>query len=109
MAHRISWILHYGPIPDGLIVLHKCDIPKCVNPDHLFLGTGQDNMDDMVSKGRSLKGEKSPMHKLTEEEVLEIRSLYQSGEFSQGRLASMYRVNQTNIGFIIRRKSWRHI
>lgn len=52
LAHRFSWVLHYGPIPKGLIVCHHCDNTACVRPDHLFIGTQQDNMDDMISKNR---------------------------------------------------------
>src|SRR5882672_8799966 len=51
-AHRFSWEIHKGPIPSGMWVLHRCDVPRCVRPDHLFLGTQQDNMDDMIRKGR---------------------------------------------------------
>ena len=107
--HRISWIFHNGSIPDNQLVLHKCDNRKCVNPEHLFLGDQQDNMTDMVVKGRSLKGEKSPMAKLTEKQVLTIRMLYTLGGHTQSSLAKKFKVNQTLIGFIVRRVSWKHI
>lgn len=75
-AHRVSWELAEGPIPDGLAVLHRCDNRPCVNPNHLFIGTQQDNMDDCVSKKRHAHGSKACYAVLREEQVLEIRELY---------------------------------
>jgi len=75
-THRVSWELHYGPIPKGMSVLHKCDNPPCVRPDHLFLGTQQDNLQDMRNKGRHRwgLGERHAHAKLTTEIVLENTS-----------------------------------
>lgn len=71
-AHRAFWERHKGPIPDGLIVCHKCDVTACVRPDHLFLGTGYENARDMKNKNRSAHGERHPRVKLTEAQVLEV-------------------------------------
>lgn len=77
-AHRASWILFRGEIPEGQIVCHKCDNPQCVNPDHLFVGTNQDNRIDCENKGRSNRvcGEESPWAKLTSMDVLVARKLF---------------------------------
>src|SRR5690348_11100206 len=78
-AHRLAWELFNGPIPDGMNVLHKCDVRNCVNPDHLFIGTQLDNMRDMVSKGRwrpsGVMGESHGNSKLSEADVTEMRRL----------------------------------
>ena len=103
-AHRLSWILHNGPVPDGLHVLHKCDIPCCTNPVHLFLGTNQDNVDDMVKKGRH----KSVGHpqKLSSDKALEIRSLYKSESVSHNELAGIFGVHRSTISRILSREYW---
>jgi hypothetical protein len=109
LAHRYSYQLHSGAIPSSMGVLHKCDNPPCVNPEHLFLGTQLDNGIDMIVKGRSTAGEKHASAKVTEAEVVEIRALYASGTFSQKALGKSFGLSQMSIGRIVNRKYWKHI
>lgn len=117
MAHRASWIINCGEIePNSLQVLHKCDNHKCVRPDHLFLGTQQENVDDMIAKGRQAtgdkvasKGEVNPFHKLTEEQVKYIRERYSQGNTSYRLLSIEMGVEKSSIAGIVKRKSWKHI
>ncbi len=114
-THRFSWELHYGPIPESLCVLHKCDNPPCVNPDHLFLGDHRDNALDMFSKGRYPDtanypyGERQHLAKLREADVRDIRSRHASGE----RPASIHRdykfVSYSVVQSVIRRVTWKHV
>lgn len=75
-AHRAAWEVTYGPIPDGLVVRHKCDNRPCCNPDHLELGTHQDNSDDKVTRNRQARGRALPQSRLSDEQVRSIRSRY---------------------------------
>jgi len=106
-AHRLSYELFIGSVPDGLCVLHKCDVRSCVNPDHLFLGTYKDNRADMIAKGRApdMKGVNGGGAKLTEEQVLEIRVA--SGTHRQ--IASRYGIVNSLVSYIKNRKSWSHL
>jgi hypothetical protein len=108
-AHRISYELHFGAIPAGLYVLHKCDNPPCCNPAHLFLGTHVDNVRDAVAKGLHARGERSGHAKLTDQAVREIRSLYARGGVSLSDLSKVFGVNPTAIHKIVRRRHWRHV
>ena len=105
LAHRLSWELANGPIPDGMCVLHRCDNPPCVNPDHLFLGTHADNSRDRNEKGRQARGVKNRHAKLTPDEVRAIRA----DTRRQVDIARAYGVTPQAVHDIIRRKNWRHI
>lgn len=107
LAHRVSWELHNGPIPAGLHVLHKCDNPECTNPEHLFLGTNQENVDDKMRKGRlrPSRGELNGKAKLTSDQVKEIREIGKT--VTQVKLAQKYGVSQVNISEILLRRTWR--
>ena len=108
LAHRHSYEIHHGAIPISLHVCHKCDVRRCVNPDHLFLGTHADNMQDMQVKRRGAFGERHGMARLTEENVLEIRLRSNQG-VSQAALGAVFGVSPATIGMINRRQIWAHI
>jgi hypothetical protein len=108
-AHRASWILTHGPIPDGQQVCHRCDNPICVNVDHLFLGTFFENMQDKLSKGRQAKGESSPFSRLTEDVVRDIRRSYVPGRVTMKQLADQFGISLANVSHIIHRRTWNHL
>ena len=110
-AHKVAYELHFGPIPEGLMVCHSCDNRRCVNPMHLFLGTAQDNVQDMMVKGRHRPGGK-PMpgckngnSKLSELQALEIRESTERNS----QLAARYGVSMTTVQRIKAAKIWQHV
>ena len=107
LAHRVAWANANGPIPVGMCVLHKCDNPSCVNPDHLFIGTRGQNNTDRAAKNRNAdnSGEKHPLAKLTEKQVFAIRNDHRK----QTVIAAEYRVDPSAISNIKRRRNWAHI
>lgn len=107
-AHRVAWELTYGPIPAGLQICHRCDVPACCNPTHLFLGTSQENTADKVTKGRMPHGEQNHAAKLTAPQVLTIRARYAAGA-RVNALAREYGVSGPAIGAIVQGKTWRHL
>lgn len=108
---RFIWEECFGLIPEGFCVLHRCDNPKCINPEHLFLGTHADNRADCVAKGRGARGEKDGLAKLTEGIIRQIRRRYcPNGGPNSGRaLAREFGVGPTTIGNIIAGRTWRHV
>lgn len=108
-AHCFSWELHYGAIPEGFWVLHKCDVRTCVRPDHLFLGTAHDNTADMMTKKRHRFGEAHYLSKLTEENVREIRSAYDSEGISMAKLGQRFGVCAEVVHGIVHRVRWKHV
>lgn len=114
-AHRMSWMLLKGAIPNGMWVLHKCDNRRCVNPKHLFLGKALDNMLDCVSKGRfnpkswALVGEDGPNAKLTAIEVRRIRTLHATGASRTAILKQFPKISYQGLGHILRRECWKYV
>ena len=108
-AHRISYRLRVGPIPDGMTVLHRCDNPECTNPRHLFLGTNIDNNLDRDRKGRAAKGEKAGKAKLTTEAVLIIRAMHPLTAERVGELSERFGVQRQTIHAVAARETWRHV
>jgi len=107
-AHRMAWILAYGPIPEGKCVLHSCDNRPCVNKRHLFLGDKTTNMADKVKKDRQAKGEQMSQTRLTDKQALEIRRLYTNG-YTQTQITKLFDVGTSVIHRIVHRQSWKHI
>jgi len=108
-AHRAMWEWKFGPVPDDQFVLHRCDVMRCVRPDHLFLGDHQSNMDDKVFKGRQANGETFASSKLTQEQVDAIRRKYANGGVTQQALADEFGTTQCNISHICLRRIWKGV
>lgn len=106
---RLAYELQYGPIPAGMNVCHTCDNGLCCNPEHLFLGTTQDNVADRVAKGRSAAGETHGCVKLTEDIVRQILACDYSAYGSKARAAKAYGISQSTLGRIVAGKNWRHV
>ena len=117
LTHRLSWILTFGAIPKGLNCLHKCDVPNCVRPDHLFIGTALDNVKDMWAKGRAkipnseqkAKGESVGNSKLTAIEVEKLRALASTGQYYDRQLAKLFGISCGNVHCIRTRRTWKHL
>ncbi len=120
LTHRVSWELHKGPIPEGLVVCHHCDNRRCIRPDHLFVGTLADNNHDMMAKGRARfhladpnrhiqRGVECSWAKLSESDVIEMRRLYDDRILRVADIARNYSVHYMTASDIVHRRKWTHV
>lgn len=107
LAHRFAWKLLRGPLADDVCLLHHCDNPPCVNPDHLYIGDRKDNMRDKVARGRVQKGQDSALARLKDEDVREIRRL--KAEKTAGEVGAMFGITASHIFHIWARRAWKHL
>jgi hypothetical protein len=116
-AHRVSWRMHNGDIPKGMVICHKCDNPPCVRPDHLFLGTYSDNTQDMIRKGRintkwglgKRRTTGGTGHcKLTAEDVRSMREMGDEG-VARRKLRAMFGVSRSTVDYVLRRIIWKQV
>lgn len=105
-AHIVSYEMAYGPVADGLKVCHHCDNRPCVRPDHLFTGTNRENIEDMVRKGRSTKGERNGRAKLSTTDVEAIRTAYDTGQTNKSELGRRFGVSEAQIRNVVRGVQW---
>lgn len=107
-AHRIAWQCFRGTIPNGMVVRHRCDNPGCCNPEHLELGSHQDNSNDCRNRDRHTRGERSPAAKLTDAQASKIRELVIGG-IPQRTIAEQFNIHHSTVGYICRGRTWKHL
>ncbi len=108
-VHRLAFLMANGNLDDNACVLHKCDTPACINPNHLFQGTKKDNVDDCIRKNRHTKGHKVGVSKLTEDQVLVILESSKSTNVKTAEIARRFGVSTNTIRHIIKGLTWSHI
>jgi hypothetical protein len=108
-AHRMAYILTYGPISNDLHILHSCNNPPCCNFHHLRAGTNLDNAQDRVKAGTNTLGEANGCAILTTQQVLDIRQMYKTGNYTFKTLGAIFNIKHRTIGDIVNRRRWKHI